>query len=389
MTSTCLADVIPMLNLEGQYQSIKHEIDSAIQKVVSKQHFILGEEVASLEREIAEYCSMPYAVGVASGTDALILALKAAGIGPGDEVIVPAFSFVATADSVSLLGATPVFVDIDPVTYTMDPSALADRVTPLTMAIVPVHLYGHPAPMAELNEFAALHGLSVIGDTAQALGARYAEAPVVTTGDFGCLSFFPSKNLGGFGDGGMIVVRDREHAEHLRMLRSHGSAKKYVSQFQGWNSRLDELQAAILRVKLPHLDKWNALRQQKAALYGEFLRGIEGVQLPVVKEGCTSVFHQYTIRVKHRDEVQKRLLQQGIQSAVHYPIPLHLQPMYEHLGYRRGDLPVAERASEEVLSLPIYPELEEGQIQRISSALKQAVEATSLQACHLGEAVHD
>jgi dTDP-4-amino-4,6-dideoxygalactose transaminase len=377
MPNDCLDEVIPMLNLEGQYRSIKDEIDGAIRRVVSRQHFILGEEVAALEGEIASYCAMPFAIGVASGTDALILALKAAGVGPGDEVIVPAFSFVATADSVSLLGATPVFADIDPVTYTIDPASLKNLLSPVTRAIIPVHLYGHPAPMREICAFAHEHGLVVLGDTEQALGATYAGAPVASLNEFGCLSFFPSKNLGGFGDGGMIVTKNSEHAKQLKMLRSHGSSKKYTSEFQGWNSRLDELQAAILRAKLPHLDRWNLQRQQKAAAYVERLSAIEGLQLPVVEDGCTSVFHQFTIRVANRDGVQKNLLEAGIQTAVHYPIPLHLQPMYKHLGYRRGDLPEAEKASGEVLSLPIYPELQEAQIDRICSALKVAVESSA------------
>jgi dTDP-4-amino-4,6-dideoxygalactose transaminase len=372
----CVEGMIPMLYLEGQYASLKQEIDEAIQGVLSRQHFILGEHVAALEEEIARYSGSEYAVGVASGTDALILALKAAGIGAGDEVIVPAFTFVATADSLSLLGATPVFADIDPVSYTIDIASLDALVTPATKAIVPVHLYGQPAEMTEILAFAARHGLAVLGDTAQALGATYAGAPVCSYGDFGCISFFPSKNLGAYGDGGMIVTANAEHAATIRMLRSHGSRKKYCSEIQGWNSRLDELQAAILRVKLPHLDRWNALRATKASRYDEALCDIEGVTRPTVTPGRTHVFHQYTIRIPARDAVQAELARAGVQTAVHYPIPLHLQPMYRSLGYRAGDLPVAEQAAQEVLSLPIYPELEDSQIERVAGVLRQAVESS-------------
>lgn len=366
---------IPMLNLEAQYVSIKQEMDEAIQAVLRKQHFILGENVAALEEEIARYCGMHHGVGVASGTDALILALKAAGIGPGDEVIVPTFTFVATADSVSLLGAVPVFADIDPASYTLDVSSLERLVTENTRAIIPVHLYGQPADMDEVLAFASRHGLAVLGDTAQALGATYHQRPVCSYGDFGCLSFFPSKNLGAYGDGGMIVTQDKERASDLKMLRSHGSRRKYHSEVQGWNSRLDELQAAVLRVKLPHLEQWTAQRISRAALYNEVLRGIEGVTLPTVLPGRTHVFHQYTLRVPARDAVQAELARVGVQTAVHYPVPLHLQPMFQGLGYRRGDLPVAEKAAAEVLSLPMYPELSDAQIDRIGSALRQAVEA--------------
>jgi len=370
------SEEILMLDLGAQYASIQDEINDAIQRVLATQHFILGENVAALEEEIAAYCAVPYAVGVASGTDALILSLKAAGIGSGDEVIVPAFSFVATADSVSLLGATPVFADIDPVTYNLDASALYRLLSPATRAIVPVHLYGQPAEMEEITAFAARHGLSVLGDAAQALGATCNGVPVCSHGNFGCISFFPSKNLGAYGDAGMIVTRSKEDALQLKMLRSHGSTRKYCSEIQGWNSRLDELQAAILRAKLPHLDRWNDLRMKKAALYNELLCTVEGITLPMAGPHRTHVFHQYTVRLPARDVVRAALTQAGIQTAVHYPVPLHLQPMYRSLGYRSGDLPVAEQAACEVLSLPMYPELPESYIERIAMTLRQAVENT-------------
>ena len=366
-------ELVPFSGLEAQYRAIKSEIDDALSVVLTKQHFILGENVAALEQEIAEYCGVPYAVGVASGTDALILALKAAGVGVGDEVIVPAFTFVATADSVSSLGAIPVFADIDERTWTIDIDSLDSLVTQATKAIIPVHLYGQPANMGAVLSFAERHNLVVIGDVAQAFGARYRDVPVGSLGDFGCLSFFPSKNLGAYGDGGMIVTRDSDHAMTLKMLRSHGSRVKYHSQMQGWNSRLDEIQAAVLRVKLPYLDRWNALRAEKAALYGELLSQIEEVSLPEMMPDSTHVFHQYTIEVDRRDEIQLDLAQVGVQTMVHYPVPLHLQPMFRHLGYTKGDLPRAERAAARVLSLPIYPELTTQQIHRVCAALKLAV----------------
>ncbi|HEY1214069.1 MAG TPA: DegT/DnrJ/EryC1/StrS family aminotransferase [Bryobacteraceae bacterium] len=364
---------IQMLNLERQYASLREEIDRAIENVLEKQHFILGPEVAALEWEVANYCQVGHAVGVASGTDALLLAMKAAGVGPGDEVIVPAFTFVATADTVSLLGATPVFADIDPVTYTMDVKGLEALVGPATKAIIAVHLYGQAADIFEIAKFARAHNLVFIGDTAQALGAKYAGDAVCSFGDFGCLSFFPSKNLGAYGDGGMIVTKSAEQAAYLRMARAHGSAKKYKSEFLGWNSRLDEIQAAILRVKLPHLNRWNEQRRERAALYTQVLRDIDEVVLPETVAGRTHVFHQYTIRVPNRHAVQNELRQLGVETAVHYPIPLHLQPMYEHLGYKKGRLPEAEKAAEEVLSLPIYPHLLPEEIHYVGGALKQVM----------------
>ncbi len=370
-------ELIPISNLGAQYLSLKREIDEAIQQVLAKQHFILGENVAALEEEIAAYCAVPHAIAVASGTDALILALKEAGVSAGDEVIVPAFTFVATADSVSLLRAIPVFADVDPVTLTIDVTSLEPLVTKATKAIIPVHLYGQPADMSEVIAFAKQHGLAVIGDTAQALGATYRGAPIASYGDFGCISFFPSKNLGAYGDGGMIVVKDQHYATELKMLRSHGSRVKYRSEIQGWNSRLDEIQAAVLRVKLPHLDQWNFLRTEKATLYTQLLSRVEGINTPIIGRARTHVFHQYTIRVQNRDAVQHELADAGIQTAVHYPIPLHLQPMFKHLKYKRGDLPVAELAAEQVLSLPMYPELQVDQIHRVCKALSEAVERTA------------
>ena len=370
------ADIsVPMLDLRAQYASIQDEIHSAINEVLETQHFILGPNVDALEKEIAKYCGRQFAVGVASGTDALILAARAAGIGPGDEVLLPAFSFIATADSVSLLSATPVFVDIQPDTFCLDPGKLAAKLTPRTRVIIPVHLYGQSADMQPILAFAGEHGLKVIEDNAQAIGATYHGRRTGSLGDFGCLSFFPSKNLGGYGDGGMILTDSEEAYRRLRSLRGHGSAKKYISEEQGWNSRLDELQAAILRVKLRHLDEWCAARRANAAHYDGFLRNIHGVGVPRRAAWGEHVFHQYTIRVERRDQVQAFLAGERIASTVYYPVPIHLQPIYRNLGYRPGDLPESERAASEALSLPMYPELTENQMKRVADTVARALKA--------------
>ena len=368
---------IPILDLKAQYRSIETEITTAIHDVLEAQHFILGPSVSALEREIAAHVESTAAVAVASGTDALILALRAAGIGPGDEVIVPAFSFIATADAVSILGAVPVFADIDPATFNLDPVHAASCITGRTRAMIPVHLYGQPADMDAISALAQRHNLIVIEDCAQALGARWKGRPVCSLGDYGCISFFPSKNLGAYGDGGMIAVRTAEDAERLRMLRSHGSSKKYHSESQGMNSRLDELQAAILRVKLPHLDSWNEGRRNVAALYRAALGAAEGVELPQEHEHATHVYHQFTIRVSNRDEVQKQLAERGIQTFVYYPVPLHLQKMYAHFDYKRGDLPQSEKAADEALSLPMYPELSASDVEYIAESVKESVALTT------------
>ncbi|MHB1022714.1 MAG: DegT/DnrJ/EryC1/StrS family aminotransferase [Acidobacteriaceae bacterium] len=369
--------VIPILDLSLQYKALRKDINAAIQQVLDSQTFILGPNVASLEREIAAFCNVQNAVGVASGTDALILALKAAGIGPGDEVIVPAFSFIASADAASLLGAIPIFADINPFTFTLDPISVAEKITPRTRAVIPVHLYGQPAEMDPLLDLATKNDIAVIEDAAQALGAKYRGSPVGSMGEFGCISFFPSKNLGGCGDGGMIVCRSAKQAERLRSLRSHGSKKKYYSDEQGFNSRLDEIQAAILRVKLPHLEFWNISRLEVAHMYEEVLNGIDHISLPSIRSDSTHVFHQYTIRVDStrydRGLVQQGLASRGIQTSVYYPVPLHLQKMYSHLGYRPGMLPVAEQAAAEVLSLPIYPGLQLAQITYIARSLREVL----------------
>jgi dTDP-4-amino-4,6-dideoxygalactose transaminase len=366
--------VIPLLDLVAQFESIQQELRTAIERVLRSGHFILGPEVQAFEQEIAKTCGALHAVGVASGTDALLLSLRAAGVGAGDEVIVPAFSYIATADSVSLLGATPVFCDVLPDTFNLDPAQLEGRVTPRTKAIVPVHLFGQPADMQRILSIARAAQLAVIEDAAQAIGATCGGHSAGSLGDFGCLSFYPTKNLGACGDAGMVLTSSSEGAGRLRSLRGHGTAAhKYISEEQGWNSRLDELQAAILRVKLRHLAAWTTSRQSHAARYDSLLRAVPGIAVPHVAPGSTHVYHQYTIRVQERDRVQKHLAGLGIASAVYYPVPLHLQPMFAHLGQQPGSMPQAERAALEVLSLPIYPELKPGQIARVAAAVTEAV----------------
>jgi dTDP-4-amino-4,6-dideoxygalactose transaminase len=365
-------DSIPPLDLKAQFASIKNEITEAVSAVLEAQHFILGPQVQALEAEVATYCGTRFGVGVASGTDALLLALHACGVGPGHEVLLPTFSFIATADTVSLLGAVPVFVDIDPATFNIDTAQLRKKISKRAKAIVPVHLYGQPADMDPIVSFAREHGLKIIEDNAQAIGAKYKGKKTGALGDLGCISFFPSKNLGGYGDGGMVVTNSEEYAKRLRALRSHGSTKKYFSTEQGWNSRLDEIQAAVLRVKLRHLDAWGAARRKNAATYDRLLKDIAGVTPPVQASWAEHVYHQYTIRLRDRDRVQSYLSDRNIGSTVYYPVPMHLQPMYEKLAYKAGDLPESERAAREVLSLPIYAELTGDQINRVVEAIAEA-----------------
>jgi len=365
---------IPMLDLVAQFETIQQELHAAVENVLRSGHFILGPQVQAFEQEIAKACGALHAVGVASGTDALMLSLRAAGVGADDEVIVPAFSYIATADAVSLLGATPVFCDILPDTFNLDAAQLESRITARTKAIVPVHLFGQPAEMERILRVARAARLAVIEDAAQAIGATCGGRAAGSLGDFGCLSFYPTKNLGACGDAGMVLTSSPQRAARLRSLRGHGTvANKYISEEQGWNSRLDELQAAILRVKLRHLDHWTAARQAHAARYEKLLRAVPGLTLPRVAPGSTHVYHQYTIRVPDRDRVQKHLTGLGIASAVYYPVPLHLQPMFAYLGQQPGSMPQAERAALEVLSLPIYPELPPEQIERVAAAVAEAV----------------
>lgn len=364
---------IPQLDLAAQYAAIGGELRAAVEAVFARQQFILGPEVEALERDVARLCGVRYGVGVASGTDALGLSLRAAGIGPGDEVVVPAFTFIATASAVSLVGARPRFADIDAATFNLDPAQLEAQITPATRAIVPVHLYGQPAEMSAILEIARFHNLFVIEDAAQAIGATYKGRPVGSFGLAGCLSFYPTKNLGGAGDGGMIVTDSDELAARLRALRDHGQTTRYTSAETGWNSRLGEIQAAVLRVKLRHLAGWTAKRQAHAARYSELLGAIPRVEVPRTAPPATHVFHQYTVRVPARDRVREALAARGIGTGIYYPLPLHLQPAYASLGYRRGHYPVSEQASRDVLSLPMYPELLPQQIERVAASLAEAV----------------
>ena len=362
---------VPQLDLSAQYAAIGAEIRTAIDRVLVSQQFILGREGAALEEEIAALCGVAHGVGVASGTDALILALRACGVHPGDEVLLPPFTFVATGSAVSALGAKPVFADIRPETYNLDPSELERRVTPRTRAIIVVHLYGLAADMDPILSFAKSRKLPVIEDNAQAIGASYKGRPTGSFGDAACISFYPTKNLGAYGDAGMIVTNSPELATRLRSLRNHGQSLKYLSNEPGWNSRLDELQAAILRVKLRHLSEWQRARRANAAEYTRLLQQMPGVMPPIEPEGFQHVYHQYTIRTEHRDALQQHLTAQKIGSTVYYPYPLHLQPLYASLGHKPGDFPHAERAAQEVLSLPMYPELRKDQIARVVEAIAE------------------
>lgn len=372
-TAKTPAQAFDFLDLRAQYAAIREEINAAVLRVLESQHFILGPEVKQFEDEIAAKLGASFAIGCASGTDALILALMAAGIGPGDEVITTPFSFIATAGSIDYVGAKPVFVDIDPITFNLDPAKILAAVTPRTRAIMPVHLFGLPADLDPILEIARAHELLVVEDAAQAIGARYNNRFVGTIGDFGCFSFFPSKNLGGAGDGGLITTNDSAMAERLRMLRVHGSQKKYFHEIRGTNSRLDALQAAVLRVKLRHLDQWQAGRQHRADRYRISFAERELTSKvfapPVPPFNFQHVYNQFTIRSKSRDGLKEFLRQAGVPSEIYYPLCLHLQGAFKGLAYKPGDFPVAEVASQEVLSLPIYPELSDAQQDRVISAI--------------------
>jgi dTDP-4-amino-4,6-dideoxygalactose transaminase len=366
-----LLEPVPQLDLGAQYAAIGSEIRAAVERVMASQQFVLGREGTSLEEEIAKFCGVTHGIGLASGTDALILALRACGVQPGDEVILPPFTFVATGSAVSALGAKPVFADIRPDTYNLDPSELERRVTPRTRAIVVVHLYGLAADMDPILAFAKARHLPVIEDNAQAIGASYKGRRTGSLGDAACVSFYPTKNLGAYGDAGMVVTNSPELAARISTLRNHGQSEKYRSTEPGWNSRLDEIQAAILRVKLRHLSDWQRARQSHAAEYKRLLSQIPGVMPPLAPEGYEHVYHQYTIRIEYRDALQKFLSERKIGSTIYYPYPLHLQPLYASLGHKPGDFPHSERAAQEVLSLPMYPELRNEQITRVVDAVAE------------------
>jgi dTDP-4-amino-4,6-dideoxygalactose transaminase len=352
---------VPFLDLVKQYASIKPEVDRAVFAVLSHAKFIMGPEVKSFEEQVAGYCGTQSAVGVASGTDALLLSLRACGVGPGDEVITS-----------SRLGATPVFVDVDADSYNIDPGQIEKKINPRTKAIMPVHLYGQCADMDPIMRIADKHGLKVVEDAAQAIGAKYKEKKAGSMGHFGCFSFFPSKNLGAAGDGGMVVISDPQMDELLRMLRVHGAKPKYYHSMVGYNSRLDTIQAAILQVKLKYLDGWTQKRRAHAQVYNQAFAG-SNIVTPKEEEFNYHIYHQYTVAVKNRDKLREALKGKQIGHDVYYPVPLHLQECYKHLGYKPGDLPVTEQKSKEVVSLPIYPEMTAEQQNYVIDTVKSAV----------------
>ena len=364
---------VPLLDLRAQYATIHEDVDRAVREVIEAQRFILGPAVEQLEAELCAYLGVAHTVGCASGTDAILLALRGLDLRPGDEVVVPAFTFFATAGAVWNAGLRPVFCDIDPVTYNVTAETVAAALTDRTRAVVVVHLFGQMAEMGPLLELAAARGVAVIEDAAQAIGARQrsrsGEAAAGSLGTAGCFSFFPSKNLGGFGDGGLISIGDAALAERLRKLRVHGGRQMYHHEMVGTNSRLDALQAAVLSAKLPYLEGWSEKRRENARFYDDRLRGSEGLALPVTAPGNTHVFNQYTVRTARRDALQEHLEACGVGTGIYYPVPLHLQECFVALGYKAGSLPESERAAREVLSLPIYPELSAPELEHVAASV--------------------
>ena len=365
---------VPLLDLKAQYKAIKTEMDAAIAEVLESQHFILGPKVDQCEKAIAAYSNCSHAIGVSSGSDALLICLMAENIGPGDEVITTPYTFFATAGAIARLGATPVFVDIDPRTYNLDTSQIAAKVTKKTRAIIPVHLYGQMCDMDGVMRVADEHNLIVIEDAAQAIGAEFKGKRAGSIGHYGCFSFFPSKNLGGVGDGGMVVTNDAVRAEKLKILRGHGSKPKYYHKVIGGNFRLDAIQAAVVSVKLPHLDSWTAARQRNAKQYDQLFKeaGLP-VGLPVVAAD-RHIFNQYVIRVTERDQLQAHLQKKGVGTEVYYPVPMHIQECFAYLGCKRGDFPHSEGAAQETLALPIHPELTAEQARYVVDCVREFLE---------------
>ncbi|MEI4769562.1 DegT/DnrJ/EryC1/StrS family aminotransferase [Psychrobacillus sp. FJAT-51614] len=358
---------VPMLDLSEQYASLKSEVLEALDSVMSSSQFILGDNVKKLEADIAKYSNVSHGIGCGNGSDAIHIALQAAGIGAGDEVITTPFTFFATGGAIVRAGATPVYADIDPVSFNLDPNEIEKHITDRTKAIIPVHLYGQMADMVRIREIADKHNLIVVEDAAQAIGAKQGDYTVGQLGDAATYSFFPTKNLGAYGDGGMVVTNNDDIAEKSRVIRVHGSKPKYYHSVLGYNSRLDEIQAAVLNVKFPHLDTWSEQRRKHAEFYTSLLneKVSEHVQTPVIVEGFYHVFHQYTILTERRDELQAYLKENGVATMIYYPLPLHVQPVFESLGYKEGDYPKAEKAANQALSLPMFPELKEEQQQYV------------------------
>jgi dTDP-4-amino-4,6-dideoxygalactose transaminase len=362
--------MIPFVDLKRQYFNIKPEIDGAIARVLDNGLFVLGPEVQAFEREFADYCAAAHGVAVNSGTSALHLALLAAGVGPGDEVITVPFTFVATASAIGYTGARPVFVDIDPATFTMDPARIEDAITPRTKAILPVHLYGQPADMDPILEIGRRRGLTVIEDACQAHGALYKGRPVGALGDAGCFSFYPGKNLGAYGEGGLTTTNRDDLAKTMRMLRDWGAEKKYHHVLKGYNYRMEGFQGAILRVKLRYLSEWTQKRREHAAMYGRLLQDT-GVELPTEAAYAQHVYHVYAVRTPDRAGLERALHAHGVSTGIHYPIPVHLQPAWAELGHGEGDFPHSERAAREVLSLPMFPELTKTEVEMVGAAMQE------------------
>ncbi|KJH73160.1 DegT/DnrJ/EryC1/StrS family aminotransferase [Aliterella atlantica] len=369
--------MIPFVDLKAQYISVKDEVDAAVAQVLETTQFVLGKEVAAFEREFANYCNADYGIAVNTGTSALHLSLLAAGIGLGDEVITVPFTFVATAAAICYTGATPVFVDIDPVSYTIDVKQIESAITERTKAILPVHLYGQPADMEPIMAIARRHNLTVIEDAAQAHRSEYKGQRVGSIGDLGCFSFYPGKNLGAYGEGGMVVTNNPEYARTIQMYRDWGQEQRYHHVLKGYNYRMEGMQGAILRVKLRYLDRWTEARRANAALYDELLANLD-VKTPVVMPYSHHVYHIYALRSPKRDWLQQQLNEQGIQTGIHYPIPVHLQPAYSDLGYKSGDFPHSEQAAKEVFSLPMYAELQSSQIDTVVNTLTSLLDGVKV-----------
>lgn len=364
---------VQFIDFTEQYRAIKDEVDAGLKKVFEKGDFILGEKEQEFEKEFAAYCDSKYAIGVNSGTDALYLALAAFNIGVGDEVILPSFTFIATALCVSYTGAKPVFADIERETYNIDPESFKRAITPRTKAVIPVHIYGQSANMKEIVDISRKHNIKVIEDACQAHGATYNGKKTGALGDVACFSFYPTKSLGAFGDGGMIVTSDPSVNEASLMLRDYGRKGRYDHKIKGFNSRLDTIQAVVLSAKLKYLDQWNEMRRQKAALYNARLKDVDGVRIPVAKKDRTHVFQTYAVCVQNRDKVADEMKKRGVSVLIHYPIPLHLQEAYQELGHTKGDFPQCEGMSDETLSLPMFPHITEEQIDHVCRALKESV----------------
>ncbi len=374
---------VPFIDLKREHDTLRADLQKAWSEALDSSAFIGGAAVEKFETAFAEFCQTAHAIGVGTGTDALVLALRALGVGPGDEVITASNSFVATAEAIVHAGATPVFVDIDPETYTIDVERIEDRITARTKAIVPVHLYGQPADMHKVLEIARRYELRVIEDAAQAHGARYHGRRVGSIGDAACFSFYPAKNLGACGDAGAVVTSDPGTAEAVRKLRDHGGLRKYEHDVVGYNSRLDALQAAVLQLKLKHLEERNERRRRHAQTYAELLSGIPGIVTPFEPDGISSVYHLYVVRIEkgNRDDLQRHLRECGVQTGIHYPTPIHCTRAFA--GFRSGSCPVAERYAERILSLPMYPEIETHQLQYVAESISEYMQALSKQAAHI------